>query len=476
MKKHLSLFFLLPLCLASCSKQTVSGKYSFLLGREGESKIGVSMTLEERDFLYQKNIEMKDNFIFEDEILTYDKSQLRGGEYFMVLFDGNHGNSVYYYKYNKETNKIEPFGPNPPSPILGKNGQIFHLEIAFGDAEQQLPEILQSILKQGITGYYSLAKQEHDYGRRVNIGFVTRKEFIPGLEVIYSIIKDDLGEEAAEIVESFIEGSDSQISPELIQKFVVAYQKDKNLTIQLPVSFEDLQLQLAWYGTYIDISPEVKMKIHSIQDVYSNLLDILMGLRYFNLFEHTEKFLRPGESDYRVIPLPGGETIQGEDRIGTHPGMRFTGKKQTQDERDTLEIADIAQMNYLYSNEFSNTLVYTGAGFDTIGAITRAEPQGFGSTSPNYQYYYYDRSGKIDDSSKTVRGYVGVANEYGIYNEYEEVDIELGANNLKDYELGYVINSVKKVVDGSELSFDSFYQKPFTFRDPHDIRLTLTKE
>jgi len=470
MKKRRSLFLLSFLCLASCAKQSYTGKYSFMLGRQGEDKIGVSINLTDKNFTYKKNIQMTETFVNHAALEAYDKSKLQGGEYFLVIDDSPNHEGMYYYHYDKIANVITPFGPNRPEPIPHTSGKQFNIQVAFGDAEKEMPKIIQDILKEGITGYYNVTNQSSDYGQRLAIGSVPRKDFIPGLAAVYALVKAELGPEIGEIFEQIVEQSDAQISPEIIEKFVVAYCNGSNLTLQIPVSIKDFQLQLTWYGLYIDLDPQIKDRLHSISDVYRYLPDILLRSRFYELKEHTEKFLRPGETELRKIALPGGDSIQGENRIGTHPGSRLN-IKQTADEKAALQKEDIAAMNYHYSNEFANTFLTTDEkGNNIIGAITSKE------VGKETKYYFYDRSGTINESSSYVTGYVQKMDDYGVYQVAEKVNINLGDIANKDYELGLSIKDVTKVSDSKVLDYDTFYQEPFTFRNQHDIRIGLSKE
>lgn len=117
----------------------------------------------------------------------------------------------------------------------------------------------KDLLDGNMRGYYYEGKQEAQ-GKRIHVG---------------TTLLEGLFEDIPEV--------NINIDPEITEKILTCYKTDRTLDLYIPVSFKDLQHQLVWYGSYIDI----------------NTLTI--------------KDLTEGDT----IDLPGDK--QGEDRIGTVP-------------------------------------------------------------------------------------------------------------------------------------------------------------
>ena len=108
---------------------------------------------------------------------------------------------------------------------LGKKFTIYG-EASFSDASEQSDTSgIYNLLKDGLelNGYYNLKDKTPDGGNVLSIGFVL----------------DDI--ESAT-------GISFPISDEMVEKFIYSEINSKQINIYVPVSMEDLQLQLFWYG------------------------------------------------------------------------------------------------------------------------------------------------------------------------------------------------------------------------------------
>lgn len=299
-------------------------------------------------------------------------------------------------------------------------GSDFNIETVIDEYSSDIPfladivkEIAKAIIPEDgrFEGYYTLTNINTSYGTRVKIG----SDFI---------IKT-LAEKYPALAE--IEELYDISTPEIIEMVLCTYLNTKQITFQIPVSIADVQQQLAWYGYLIDFS--------------SDRLIV----------------------DLDLAKLPGA---QGEERIGTHPEI-------IKDNKGNVLVNQIDQVNQTFQFEFSHTFLYQP---DELGF-----PEAVGSFVT-----------KLNEKNETVL----------YYSPFEEggtnMDIEgkvyvtsfLDERVAKDIKFSYSTNSKEVSVthngkqgkdegfidsSGNEFTYSTFMEKPFTFRDFHDVRLGLAK-
>ncbi len=461
MKNKRFLFILPILCLTSCGKDSLVGKYSFMLGKEGEgeTKIGLSMELTDEDFVYAKRKPVAKTVLTYEGLEGLDKSKLNDQDIIFVLSDETKGRDSNYYKYEKATDSFIDLGPTGETEIT-KAGKMFYANANLSGNFAEFPQELINAINKGFLGYYYETNySDEKFGTRLNVGTVINKENIPGLEDFYTYIRTKVSEEAAELAEQLLSNLDSVIESSIVEYILCTYCDGNTITLQVPVSINDLQQQLTWYGKFIDIDDEVAQKIHSIKDFFDNILEVIGTLKTYDLEEHRTKITGKSMSEGELVKMPG---IEGEGRFGTEPVVDL--EKQ---------INEVDAMNKTYANEFSNTLVYQdiSGSMVPVGAITSYNKTMEGASKQ--MYYYYDRENKLTTSDATISGFVIAKDEFGDFREYKEVKISL-VHDFTDPNLGIQIGSVSDMAD-KVYDYGNFYQNPFKFRSFHRLPLTLKR-
>lgn len=370
----LKLLSIVPaLCLASCSKNSFIGVYEFRLGKTDGAHFGLSVELKED--AYQSVEGMKQMQMVADlgDDLNFNEDDFEDSDSFI----------------NAKT-----------------------IIKAFLDL---IPEEEKENNRITIDGYYQLLPNvvNEKYGTRVKIG----SDFLQNL--VTKSYPD-----IAEMIDL-----SSIITPERIELAACAYVDQKQFTLQIPVSMEDLQQQLAWYGILFDLQ--------ALNDL--NFSRIIVEL----------------DED----KLPNAK--RGEDRIGSHP---------VQDESKGLH--EVSDMNQAYEFDFSHTYLYQKDEDDIYqpagSFVTRLNEKG-------EQRLFFDMF--EGDIPANVEGAIYVG------SSYKEVKFGAGASskevtgvNYSYPEDGDATITFKDDADNDvTVTFKEFVKKPFTFRDFHDVKVGLAK-
>lgn len=358
------MLYLLPaLCLGSCSNFQPYGVYEFRLGKTDGAHFGVSVEIKNEEYEERKDIGAK-----------------------QMTMSLDLGSDFSVEKIIDQYAEEYPF-----------------LEIFKQNILDILPE------DNSIDGYYVMTDIKNPtYGTRVQIGsdylFDKIKELYPDLE--------DLEELS------------SLTGPSFVEMIVAAYVNEKQFTLQIPVSQDDLVQQLAWYGHYLDFGG-------------NQLLTKL---------------------DTSKLPGP-----KGEDRIGVHPGV-------TKDEKGNVISTDADKMNEAFEFEFSKTYLYQekdGINLAVGSFVVRKDDSG-------KRVLYFDPFD--DDMSLTeIKGKLALKGL--LSDEYKDItfaakvskEVSVTPNGKEGKEEGFFDEK------GVEFTFDSFVKEPFEFRDFHDVKVGLAK-
>lgn len=194
-KKVLIPFIVTPMLLASCSQQTFVGKYSFMMGKQNDSHIGI--VLELTDKAYEENPELGNTFslTLDSEINKQNKSLNRDPD--SSSEDSSEGSEGESSESSSED-----------SPIDG----------LFGGGDFTL------------SGYYTIGSEKNKEGYyALNLGakLLDPEEF--GL---------------------------IEIPEEIVSDIIIAEISKKDIKATIPVSIYDLMYQLYWYGWDISIDIE----------------------------------------------------------------------------------------------------------------------------------------------------------------------------------------------------------------------------
>ena len=357
------------LCLASCSKNTFIGVYEFRLGKTDGAHFGLSVEL--KDDAYESVEGMKQMQMVADlgDDLNFDEDDFEDSDSFI----------------NAKT-----------------------IIKAFLDL---LPEEDKENNRISIDGYYQLLPNvvNEKYGTRVKIGS----------DFLQNLVKKSYPDIAEMIDISSI------ITPERIELAACAFVDQKQFTLQIPVSMEDLQQQLAWYGVLFD-------------------LEALNDLNFSRIIV---------ELDEDKLP----NTKRDEERIGTHPVQN-----------DSKGLHEVSDMNETFEFDFSHTYLYQKDEFDTyqpVGSfVTRLNDK-------NQQKLFFDMF--EGDMPAILEGAIYVG------SSYKTVKFGAGASSkeVTGVTYAYPENGDATITFGGDVTvtFKEFVKKPFTFRDFHDVKVGLTK-
>lgn len=391
MKKVLPLLMLASTCLSSCGEATVYGKYKFLLGRQGEGETRVSIEMELKDEASSVKAGYK-NFTANIEM------------------GGLTGNSD-----DEDEDTAE---------LLGLASEVASSFGSFNfdpNGKIELP------------GFYKVSDLvDEKYGNKVKISF-------------------DLGETINDLLALFELEIDLT---DIVSHFVVSYCNNSAFTLQIPVSLDDIQMQLAWYGTYIDYDPYLKDKVNTVGDLVNLFLEGKLDASSIKHFEFT---------DYLDHKLPGEQNT--EVRYGSHPRVEI-------DENNKTIVNEVEEMNEKYQGLFSNTFIYEDLG----GYAGKAIGTVYKEITEEDNYYFFPYDSEFNTVNTPIN--VIMKRDIGIldYDFSEQVSVILNVNQNK-YEDGSHGFSIQ-YADPAEGQWDwkLFYKKPFVFRDYHDIKIELKKE
>lgn len=336
--------------------------------------------------------------------------------------------------------------------VLGRQGEgetRVGVEVELTDVKYEIPEESKSMYTREELAKMENAKQ---FSFSLDLGSVYNNMLeVMGIERIlngYYLLLDEYDAKygrkmALGIDFSLADGIDLPITSSLIRNLVVSYVGGGKVTLQLPVSFEDLQHQLCWYsGTYFDFDPYIKSKIHSIDDLETYFFEILSTLKYYDL----EK--------YGV--LPGKE---GDARFGTHP-------EYVVDDDDKVIRDDVAEMNKQFAGLFSNTFVYSvddeGLRGDLIGSVYETVT----SETETIKHFYPLNGFRISEDGL----FKAIVVSTDVFGDKEDVVVDVQVTLSDSHDIVYMKN------DGQMINIDEIMVDDFTFRDFHDIKVQLSKE
>lgn len=473
MKKRFLLALLPILCLSSCGEENYFGVYKFMLGKEGDpsSQVGISTELTNEDYSYKVFYRIAATVKDHAELDAYSKASLKDKDVIKVKADTD--GLMHYYQYDLASTSYTDKQQERPykSTQTVADAKKFNVDVSIGQSLGTLPEELAKAIYKGIAGYYKPTDyQDEKYGQRVSLGTILTEEGIKGIEDIYDYIAKETSQTVADFLRKLVEENETMITEDFVEYIIAAYLKSGQFTLKIPVSYADFQQQLAWYGKYFDLAPDVKENIHSIKDVMKNFLKIIEGLKIANLLEkknividtNTNKFVT-GET----ITMPG--KVTGQARFGTLPNSA---------KNEETGLSEIDYMNKYYASDFSNTMIYNNqTDKKVIGRITKWENTLNGKKETFYYFYDANSTWNVTPDTTTMDATLYVQTDFfSDYTVAKDVTIHFGQLNLFDSTLGVNVARVTEKGTDAVVNFDSFYRTPFEFRAFHTLPLTLTKK
>ena len=305
MKKKYLLTLLPFLALTSCGASTPAGTYTFMLGKEGQpdTQIGITISLTEDLFTYSDFKDVKDEVSTTDELKQYVTTPLTQGDIVKVL----HDDEYQYLKdekgeliLDKDGNPIKSFydfcfyeftGTGPvngftskgqkrptvgdPKPLDEITAKKFTASLSIGKDMETMDPNLIACLEAGFEGYYYLPTSQEDvmvdpkYGTRYNVGFFLDENSLLGIECLLTYVSETNNKKYTNSLRVLLSALPAAIEEifghiDFSSYIFSTYCDNNSVTLKLPISLKDLQLQLAWYGYYIDMDPYMKNKITAL--------------------------------------------------------------------------------------------------------------------------------------------------------------------------------------------------------------------
>ena len=360
---RIRLLALLPiLCLPACNNSSVYGKYSFGLGKTDGSHFGISVDLYKEDYPGKEGMKKM-------------KFTAEFGDEFSIqsMID------TYKEKY----------------PII---------EVLFDTILKDAENISE------INCYYSVSSRKTKNGAKVNIGS----------EELNEILKKS----NPDLIDAL--GLDLDLKPEDIALVLSAYVTSNQFTLQIPVSLNDVQQQLLWYGRFLDFD------------------------------NPTDSYLR--------VDLESIVGIKDEDRLGTHPVVK-------KDKKGNVVEDQVTAVNTAFKYEFSHTALYDDSGI-VIGKFV----QDVNANNEKVLYFY---PAATTTDLNNLQGVVYTMDLLGNYDYATDIKF---TTNPETHETNVTYNHEKGTKEGftdengQEFEFNKFIQAPFVFRDFHDVMIGLKKE
>ena len=193
-KKVLVPFIVAPMLLASCAQYSYVGKYSFMMGKQNDSHIGIILELTDQD--YEKNPSL--------------------GKSFSLTLDSDIKKTTPDSKnLNRDPDSSSSESSSESSEESSESSEETPIDGLFGGGDFSL------------SGYYAIGTEKN-------------KEGYYSLTLGASI----LDPEEFPIIE---------IPEEIVGDIIIAEISKKNIKATIPVSINDLMYQLYWYGWDISI-------------------------------------------------------------------------------------------------------------------------------------------------------------------------------------------------------------------------------
>lgn len=496
------LLALLPfMSLASCGETTQVGTYKFMLGKEGqpETQIGVSAELTDDPFMCKVFKPIADEANFYADLENVASPNV--GDIVKV----RHDNHVFPEQQNYDFNFYEYTGNGPdfgftlvgqerpyePDLVPIEGTKKFIATLSIGNDMDTLNPAITAGLEKGFAGYYYYPQVETidpKYGKRINVGFVFDENSILGIESFYSYLSDLYDPSITAVIRSFFDNLPFPSEGSDLSSYVFAtYCDNASLTLKVPVSLNDLQNQLAWYGIYADMDPNMKNKIatYDLEEILTNLNEILSSLKFKDL---TTVCANAGTGVEEKIVMPGPDQAV---RFGTSPVV--PNAKDPDDKR----VNEVDLMNRYYAPYFSSTYTYGESDnyLSKNGVITKVEEKDASGVA-DAKYFYMELKGEggvlpppfpenplpgIDPTYVPASGTsveTCILNR-GLLNNFTDVVIEF--DNFTDKYSGTLIKGIYRYSvlspdhKGEEIDIESIYQDPYTFKAYHTLPLTLTR-
>lgn len=127
--------------------------------------------------------------------------------------------------------------------LEGRNENEFRFTADLGGTTDNIPPYIADLIRDGIKGYYRVSDKTTERGERIYLGTT-----LSALELYVESEGITIPEQVKELLKDY------SIPDDLVEKIISAYLIDGKINLEVPVSINDLLMQLAWYGKYISIT------------------------------------------------------------------------------------------------------------------------------------------------------------------------------------------------------------------------------
>ena len=297
------------------------------------------------------------------------------------------------------------------------------IEVFFPEIGDKLPALIGAAKEEveklkDVECFYKVTDYKHaKYGNRLEIGTHAVADMLSSIDQNHPELHAVLEEIKNLAFSTGLVREDMYVMPDKAKYVFNGFVNKKALTIQIPVSKEDLKHQLFWYG--------------------------------FNVKDEGEKLL----PDNYMDRMPG---IKGENRFGTHPAFEMKNNVVVKDEATLV--------NDEFAYEFSKTKLYVS------DDITDEEELGrFALKDANNQ----KQLSLIIPGNTTggiFEGYVGLVSRKLIKLQVNEKGVcEVTPNGKTGIKEGFTD------LNGAAFTYNDLMSTPYQFRDFNIVNVGLSK-
>ena len=266
--------------------------------------------------------------------------------------------------------------------------------------------------------FYKVTEHKNaKYGNRIELGTHALADILNSIKTKHPDLTDIIDEGINYLKDTKLFRDDMFIMPDKAKYAFNAFIGKKGLTFQVPVSVEDLNQQLIWYGFEQTIGSNVTLP------------------------------------ENYIVRMPG---TKGEDRFGTHPAKEIKNNKVIKDE--------VKEVNKEFAYEFSKSPLYS-----TDDIMDESETARFVLDNENgTKKLYLKFNGEFD--AKIYDGYVGIATR-------KAISLNVGADGLCAVTSNEKTGLKEGFIDenGTEFKFSEVVSDPFEFRDFNIVNVGLAK-
>lgn len=255
------------------------------------------------------------------------------------------------------------------------------------------------------------------YGSRIELGTHALADILNSIKTKHPDLTDIIDEGINLLKGTKLFRDDMFIMPDKAKYVFNAFIGKKGLTFQVPISVNDLDQQLIWYGFEQTISATVALP------------------------------------ENYIVRMPG---TKGEDRFGIHPGKEVKNNKVIKDE--------VKEVNKEFAYEFSNSPLYEKDDFEDETETARFVLESENGTKKLYLKFNGEFDAKIYD------GYVGIASRKAISLNVDADGLcAVTSNGKTGLKEGFLDEK------GTEFKFSEVVSDPFEFRDFNTVNVGLAK-